>query len=211
VTAAITLHDYELSADAYKARLMMRLLSVPFASVPIDLYPGGEHRSDVFLTLNPRGTLPVLLDGEVTAAGAEAVLIHLAERYDPAGHWLPRAGQARAETFGWLAFSGQELAAADAARIEAMLGIAPPYPDATKRARDAFRVIEDRLVRQGFAAAAFLTGAEPTIADIACFPAAALAIDFGEALEDYPKIRAWTRRIRGLPGFVAMPGIPEFV
>ena len=65
------------------------------------------------------------------------------------------------------------------------------------------------MVLQGFRDAAFLTGRLPTIADIAVFPAVALAVDFGCVLEEFPKLRAWTRRIRALPGFITMPGVPD--
>ena len=45
----ITLYDYELSGNCYKLRLFMRFLQIPFKSVPIDFYPGREHKSEWFL------------------------------------------------------------------------------------------------------------------------------------------------------------------
>ena len=64
-----------------------------------------------------------------------------------------------------------------------------------------------QLAEQLFDGLTFLTGARPTIADIACFPNTALAPDGGVSLDPYPSIRLWMRAIRSLPGFIEMPGI----
>lgn len=208
---SLVLHDYELDTGAYRARLLMKLLGLSWSSVPVDVFPGFEHQTDAFLAINPRGALPVLRDGGLVVRGTEAVLVHLAEAHDPSGTWLPREPAVRASVFEWLSFAGQELAAADAARLESMLGLPAPWPDAVARAHRALRILEAHLTLRSFAGASFLAGPAPTIADIACFAPVALAIDFQDALEDYPKLRAWTRRVRALPGFVVMPGIPEFL
>ena len=59
----------------------------------------------------------------------------------------------------------------------------------------------------------FISGACPTIADLACFPYVALSGDVGADLglehDSYPAIRNWIYEIKSLPGFIAMPGIFE--
>lgn len=198
------LFDYELSANAYAVRLMAGLIGIAHDRRPVDVYPGRETEGADFRALNPRGTVPVWVeDGEVLTSVA-AILWHMA-RGAPA--W--QGGDRAAETIGWLAFAERDLAAADAARLEAMLGLASPIVDPVAAARRAFRILDDRLARQGIDGAGFLVGAAPTVADVAAFPTVALAIDFGEALEAYPKLRAWTRRMRALPGFVTTPGVPD--
>ncbi len=205
----IILHDYELSSDAYKARLMLALLDVAHDRVPVDVFPGRETDSTAFRALNPLGTVPVLTDGAVVLRTAEAILVHLASTRDPSGSWLP-SGQ-MAAIMDWLVFAARDLKAADEARLQEMLRIRPTVADPLAGARRAYRILDDRLARQGFAGLGYLAGAFPTIADIACFPPVALSVEFGWALEEFPKLRNWTRRIRALPGFVAMPGVPEFL
>ena len=207
----LVLHDYELSADAYKARLMLALLGVDHRRVPVDVHPGREQDGDAFRRLNPHGTVPVLVDGDVTVRSAEAILCHLAARHDPARTWLPEDPAAFAATMDWLIFAARDLDAADEARLEEMLGTPPRLADPKAAARRAFRILEDHLVRQCLSGADFLVRDRPTIADVAAFPAAALAVDFGDAREGFPRLRVWTRRIRALPGFIAMPGVPEFL
>ena len=48
---------------------------------------------------------------------------------------------------------------------------------------------------------------EPSIADIACFPYAALAGEARIDLRPYPALQAWIRAMRHRDGFIAMPGI----
>ena len=51
----------------------------------------------------------------------------------------------------------------------------------------------------------FLTGAKPSIADVANYSYTAHAPEGNVSLEAYPNIRAWLARIEALPGFVPMP------
>lgn len=48
----------------------------------------------------------------------------------------------------------------------------------------------------------------PTIADLACYSYVAHAPEGGISLDGYSSVRAWLRRIEGLPQFVPMPGCP---
>jgi glutathione S-transferase len=55
-----------------------------------------------------------------------------------------------------------------------------------------------------------VAGAGPTIADVAVFPAIALSRDAEIEHDEYPALRRFIRRFRALPGFVTMPGIPDY-
>jgi len=56
----LRLHDYPLSGNCYKVRLLLSLLGVDCERVPVDFFPGREHRTPRFLALNPAGQIPVL-------------------------------------------------------------------------------------------------------------------------------------------------------
>ncbi|WP_181705791.1 glutathione S-transferase family protein [Chthonobacter rhizosphaerae] len=210
-SALPVLHDWELSAGCYAVRLMASLLGVAYHKALVDVHPGGETEGAAFRALNPRGTVPVWVEGPLVIGDTVAILGHLAATRDPSGAWLPREGAAFARTLDWLAFAARRLPAADTARLHAMAGLATGMTDAAGAAREAFRALDDHLARQAVDGHGFLAGPTPTVADIACFPSVALGVDFGEALERSPKLRAWTRRIRALPGFVTTPGVPEFL
>lgn len=204
------LYDYEIDADAYKVRLLLSMLGVDYEKSPVDVLPGREHRSEPFLKLNPLGTLPVLVDGELVLHDAEAILGYLARGRDGSGAWLPADPAAFASVGMWLLFSARELSAAIGARNCDMLE-APGDRDAlVAAARAAFRIMEDHMVRREFSGGKWFVGASATIADVALFPAVALSRDFGVDHDEYPTLRRWMRRVRSLPGFVTMPGIPDY-
>jgi glutathione S-transferase len=71
-------------------------------------------------------------------------------------------------------------------------------------------VIEDHLSDRQLAGKIWTVGDTPTIADIALFPYVMLSHDAGIGHEDYPAINLWQRQVRRLPGFVGMPGIPDY-
>ncbi len=66
------------------------------------------------------------------------------------------------------------------------------------------------MTRQQFADAFWFAGHAATIADIALFPAIALSRDIAVDHDEYPALRRWMGRVRTLPGFITMPGIPAY-
>lgn len=203
------LWTYDLDDGCYRARLMAGLAGVPLALRAVDMIPGRAHLAPDMLARNPRGTLPVLEDGDLVLTQLPAILAHLARAGARGQAFLPGSPRERAACEEWLAFAFGDAAAAAAARRAALFGPEDPAP-AARAARAALRLADDHLTRQGFAGAGFLAGAAPSIADVALFPAFALSRDYGVDHDEFPALRAWARRLRGLPGFLTMPGIPDY-
>lgn len=197
------LHDYALSGNCYKIRLFSALAGFALDRKTVDFYPGREHKSDAFLRLNPKGTLPVLEDdGEVITDSGE-ILFHLARKHTP--DWLP--GVDDTERDRWLALADQLTGTAGEARLALMIGKEVDVPQAQVGARKALRNLDDHLAEQRLRGHGFVAGPQASVLDIACFPYAALAPDGGVELDAYLDIRDWIFRIRTLPGFVTIPGI----
>lgn len=207
----IRLYDYSLSGSCYKVRLMLGFLGIDHERVQIDFYPGRQHRSPEFMEINPLGQLPVLEDEGLRLRDAQAILCHLANKYDDSGTWLPRDEKRFGQVMMWVMFAGGELMAASAARLHDALGYDLDVEAARAKARAAFRVLDDHLTGREIDGAKWIVGDAPTIADVACFPYVALAGDGGLGHEEYPALRNWMRDFRRLPRFHAMSGIPEFV
>lgn len=196
------LYDYVLSASCYKVRLMAALMGVKLDTEAVDFHPGRAHRSNAFRALNPAGTLPVLVDGDLVLTESTAMLVYLAR-----GSWLGAGPAQCAQVQQWLAFSARLGASLGMARLHDML-LYPGDIEALRRTGvEALRELESHLTEARFAGRIFLVGDTPSIADIACFPNVALAPDGGVTLDDYPSILLWSRAIRALPGFIEMPGI----
>lgn len=200
------LYDYILSPSCYRVRLLAALLGVRLDLRAVDVHPGAEQRGEALLALNPVGTLPILVDGNLVLTESTAILTYLAALAGP--RWLGgESPRARAEVAQWLAFSGRLTASAGAARTHDMLGGSGDIGALRAAAIGALRELEAALSARRRRGGVFLVGDEASIADIACFPHVALAPDGGVPLDGYPSIRLWMRALRGLPGFVEMPGI----
>lgn len=203
-----TLYNYVLSGNCYKIRLMAGLLNVPYDIVAVDFYPGMEHRAPHMLALNPAGTLPVLTVGDMVLTETQAMLTWLAATHDPTGKWFPTEDpDALAQVQNWLGFANRLTQSAGLARLVDMVNWPADGETAKAAAVHDLRALEMHLTDRVIDGGLWLVGDHPTIADIACFAYAALSPDAGLDHDGYPAIRNWIYAVRGLPGFVTMPGI----
>ena len=60
----VKLYDFAISGNCHKARLMLSLLGLKYELIPVN-QQASEHKSEMFLKLNPLGQVPVLIDGNV--------------------------------------------------------------------------------------------------------------------------------------------------
>lgn len=195
------LYDYVLSDGCYKVRLMLSLLGVGYTSQAIDFFPGREHEGEAFRAVNPAGDLPVLEDEGEVLRDAQTILVHLARKHDP--DWL-------ASTDRWLSFAGTNMPPLSEARLTSLLGRSGDVEAVRKAGRRALRDLEDHITDRQLAGFDWVEGDRASIADIALFPHVALSHDAGIGLEDYPALNLWQRRVRKLPNFIGMPGIPDY-
>ena len=203
----IQLYDYILSGSCYKVRLFLSMIGKEYETIPVDYYPGGEHKTPEFLEINPLGQIPVLRDGDLTLRDAQAILVYLAAKYDAGRTWYPEDAKTQGQIAMWLSFAGGEIMNSSAARLHDMLFYDFDIDKVRKAARSAFRVLDDHLTDREIDSAGWIVGNAPTIADIACFPYVALSGDGGITLDDYNAVRRWIGRIKKIPGFTLMPGI----
>ena len=206
----IKLYDYELSGNCYKLRLLLSFLDQDYEPVPIDFYPGNQHKSEAFRQINPLGQLPVIDDDGLTLRDAQAILVYLASRYDPTGQWYPREDPALlGQISQWLAFADGITATSSAARLhDALFYHDIDIDKARAGAHRLFRVLDEHLWFAEDAGQSWICpGDHPTIADIACFPYVILSEEGGIARMDYPAIRRWCDRFKRIPGFTVMPGV----
>lgn len=200
----IKLYRHPLSGHCHRVQLFLSLLGLPHEAVEIDLLRG-QHKTPEFLALNPFGQLPVIDDDGTVLADSNAILGYLAARYGD-GAWAPADPVHAAHVQRWLSVAAGELAFGPAAaRVITLFGRnADPKP-VIERAHALCRVIDATLQRDGHA---FITGAAPTIADVALYSYLAHAPEGNVSLDAYASLRAWLERIEALPGFVPMTASP---
>jgi glutathione S-transferase len=167
---------------------------------------GAEVRqSEQFRRLNPFGQIPVLEDGAQVLADSNAILVYLVKCYAPDSHWLPESPFAAAQVQEWLSKAAGEVRYGPASsRLIAQFSAPEDYQSALAVAARFLPQMEQHLTDREF-----LATDNATIADLACYSYVAVAPEGGIALTPYPAIQRWVARIAALPGFFAMPTLPE--
>lgn len=201
------LHDFPLDEECWKVRLGLGLMGIAHERRAVDVVPGRELETPAYRILVPLGRLPAWEEPGLVLRDPQAILLRLAEAHDPQRRFLPAATEARAAMQDWLFFAARDLWPAREARQAALAGgVAPALLAAARR---ALQVMEDHLTERALSGAAWFVGEAPSLADIALHPAFALSRDWGLEHEAFPKVRRWARRLRDLPGYAPMPGIPD--
>lgn len=206
----IRLYDFELDENCYKVRLLLSVLGLSYRKVTVNMVPGAEHLQPPLLALNPRGSLPILVDGDLVLSEAEAIMVYLVRAYGPPGQWLPSDAKSFGRLMMWLQFAARDLHAAWLARRKSMFDEPGDEQALENAARRSFRLMDDHVTAREFDGTGWFVGDTPTLADLALFPAIALSRDFAIEHEAYPALRRWMRRLRAIPGFITMPGIPDY-
>lgn len=208
---SIVLYDFALDEGCYKVRLMLSALGIGYETVAVDVSRRTEQRTQALLRLDPRGAVPILVDSGLVLREPEAIIAYLARRYDPMDHWLPADDPALfGQVMMWLCFAADALRPASHVRLQAMFEIDADLSAAKKAAKAAFRIMDDHMTAREFDGGEWFVAATPTVADIALFPPIALSRDVGIEHDACPALRRWMRRIRTIPGFMTIPGIPDY-
>jgi glutathione S-transferase len=197
------LYDFELSGSCYKIRLLLNMLNLKADFTNVD-FVNKEHKNDNYTALNPFGEIPIFEDGPLRLRDAQAIMVYIAKKYDKSNQWYPDDAESMGRIQQWLSTGGGEVMNAAGARLVKILN----YPlDLDKLQAGGNRVF--KIMDAHLATREWLALEHPTIADIACFPYTALAGEGGIDLKPYPNVLKWIERMKRLPGFITMPGIPE--
>lgn len=82
----IKLYSYFRSSASYRVRIALHYKGLPFQAIPVHLLKnGGEQKTPGYLSLNPQGLVPYLIDGEQGISQSLAILEYLEQTHpDPA-------------------------------------------------------------------------------------------------------------------------------
>lgn len=196
------LYHHPLSGHAHRARLGLALIGVPHELIEVDL-KAGAHKTPRFLALNPFGQVPVLDDDGTIVSDSNAILVYVAKRLGRSD-WLPEDPRGAAAVQRWLSVAAGEIAYGPAAaRLITVFGAGFRPEEVIARAHMVLARLEAHLADRDWLAAE-----RPTIADVAVYSYVARAPEGNVDLSGYPSVRAFLRRIEGLPGFVPFAETP---
>jgi glutathione S-transferase len=197
----LRLYDYLPSGNAYKVRVLLRLLDVPFERLNVDILRG-ESRTPEFLQKNPEGRIPVLqLDDGTHLFESNAILCYLAEGTP----YLPSERLARAQVLQWM-FWEQYSHEPNIATVRFWVKHAgvPEEKRALLEQKRALGVRALDIMERHLERRAFFVADQLSVADIALYAYTHVAPEGGFDLGPYPHVRAWLDRVADRPRFTSI-------
>ncbi|WP_197067181.1 glutathione S-transferase family protein [Ensifer sp. ZNC0028] len=134
----------ESSPNGFKATIALEELALPYRLHHVNI-DKGEHRRPEFLSLNPHGRIPAIVDREtgIILFESAAILLYLAEK---TGRLLPKEQRARWEAIKWLQFHASSMGPILGQRVHFEIFADEKIPAAIDRYRrltdDAFAVLD---------------------------------------------------------------------
>ena len=158
------------SPPSWMCALLLELKQLEHTIVELD-FAAGEHRSPELIALNPRGTIPVLVDyerGRVPVHETFAILEYIEWR-EP-GH-LPLDAYARARALTRF-HESSELKAAGMRALAYLMRTPEAERDPDQLRADSEALTHELDRWQGYldGGPSYLGGAEPNLADVAIYP-----------------------------------------
>lgn len=142
----------------------------------------GEHRQPDFLTLNPMGKVPAIVDSDLTLWESGAILLYLADQYSSP----PLTSIERAQLNQWILFANATLGPgvfSEANREREMPKLMPP--------------LETHLQHQDYLIGTDLTVADVALGSMLFFLPIMTQVD----LSGYPAVQAYVQRLSQRPAF----------
>lgn len=204
----IKLYYHPASTTSLSVLLFLAEAAVPFEGIVVDIMTGAQRKPE-FLALNPRGLVPVLVDGDFLLTESSAILKYLADRFESPTY--PRDPRKRArinERMDWIN--------TDVARDMTYHLVYPqllPHharePGLVQEATIAWgkTKCEQHLAvldASGIGDRRFLCGDELSIADYFAAEPFHLASHIGSSFAKYPNITRWLDTMRALPSWKAV-------
>jgi glutathione S-transferase len=199
------LYSGPLSLYSRKVEIALAEKGLPFERemVPFSQAEGYHPKHPAVLAANPKGQVPVLIDGDLTLFDSTLIFEYLEEAY-PTPPLFPTDPKARARC-RLLELSADDVLMAPVRLL--MYRSEPPSPDAERqRAREAegrrgeaailehYRRLEGALAGKPYLCADF------SVADIAMFMAVLFALRLkGPRLANHPALAAWHARVGARP------------
>jgi len=204
--------------NGVKVSIALEELGLPYEAHKVGL-SDSDVKSPEFLSLNPNGKIPAIVDPDgpdgqpVALFESGAILIYLT---DKTGALIPRDPAGRYETISWVMFQ--------------MAGIGPMFGQIGYFHKFAGKEIEDKRPLQRFVTEArrllevletrlgdgrrWVMGEQYTIADIAAFPWVRSLLEFYDAgemvgIQDFPQVQAWLARAVTRPASQRGLNIPD--
>jgi len=199
----LRLHDNASSGNAYKVRLLLTHLGLPFERLEYDTDHGATRTTEFLRDTNLNGRIPVLqLENGRCLPESNAILWYLAEgtpflpgAQDEQGRWH------RAEVLQWMFFEqySHEPNIATVRHWTTHKIEMTPEREATLPGKRKWGVAALDVMERHLSTRTFFVGEAYSIADIALYAYTHVAHEGGFDLAPFPAVRAWLARVAAQP------------
>jgi glutathione S-transferase len=186
-----------LSPNVRRVRLTAAVLGVELEETKLD-FTKGEQKRPEYLTLNPNGTVPTLVDGEFVLTESRAIMQYLASKKPESG-LVPRDEKVRADVTRWqfwdaAHFSPQLGMLFFQKVVRPMMGMGEPDSAKIAEALANFRRF-GAVLNQQLDGQQHVVGTALTIADLTLASSLMYAQPTEVPLSEFRNIEAWFSRI----------------
>jgi glutathione S-transferase len=200
------------SPFAWRVMLTLELKRLPYESKLLE-FSKQEHKTPLYLQLNPRGKVPTLKDGEFVLYESIAIMAYLDRKYPTPPIFGTTAEQTGSIWRSVMECESYLLSAGDKVVRPLFFGRGLEKIDEIQQAASTIRQ-ELKKINDSLAGSNWLVGAEMSAADITIFPVvqlllraagkeAARPLDLGliPLAKTFPNIARWVQRVEQLPNY----------
>jgi maleylacetoacetate isomerase len=193
------LHGYWRSSAAYRVRIALNWKGLDVTPDAIDLRTGAHHGPD-YLSVNPQGLVPCLVDGPAVLSQSLAIIEYLEETH-PTPPLLPSDPVERARVRSAALAIACDIHPVNNLRILNYLRGEMGQPQSAIDAWIRHWIAEGLAPLEAIAEAPYLFGEAVTMADLCLVPQLYNARRFAIDLSLYPKLTAIEANLLALPAF----------
>jgi glutathione S-transferase len=198
----LKLYYYPLTR-AVRPRWLLEEIGTPYELIRVDL-AAGEQRTPAYMTLNPNGTVPTLVDDDLVLYESAAIVQYLADKFPEAQLAPPVGTAARGKYYQWIHYAMSALEPPAVTiflhTTGAPLGRPTPervpqlVPEARVQLAAAVKVLDDEL-----AAKEFILGDQFSAADVMLGSILGWCLMLGMAGADAQNVQAYLARVATRP------------
>lgn len=176
---------------AFRALWVAKELGLDYEHIPIEIGDAGA-RTPEFMSINPNGRLPVIVDGDFVLFESLAITMYLAKKHS-LGRLYPGALEDEARTWQWSLWALTEVDRGVNIWSLHAVRLPPDERDAAKRA-EALKVVAApfKVLDAAVADRPYLLGEDFTVADLNVAAVISRAIEMD--LSAVPNLKAWLLR-----------------
>ena len=196
----------------WRAMLGLVAKQLPFTPQVLEA-SSKQHKAPAFLALNPRGRVPVLVQGDFVLSESLAILTYL-DRQHPEPPLFGRTPEESSKVWEQVMAADHYLREATQAVVGPLLGLREAVSDAVLAQAGVSLCNEFKRLEMRLEQAPFLCGSAISAADCVAFPDVRLTLRTSERFPDvmsrlglhplsdsFPQLRRWIDRIEALPGY----------